>query len=279
MCKTPIDIFNKKADICLKTILFYASIDTYAVESFLLIRSGNYARTACHFDERQVFYMPKIKLKTLAYNTIRSKIVTCQYAPGTFLSEEQLTTELSLSRTPVRDALGRLEQEGLLEIRPKCGILVRPLTLNDIDMIFEVRMMYEPYVLTHYGGNLSASALREFYDIFQKWNPGKELYRDKDSFYDLDYRFHSLIMSACPNEFIRRNYDTIQTQNERFRYMTGNVSNVRLEATFKEHLAIVEPCLKGDWETAAEQLRDHLERSMSSAFQLVAKSNPGFLNV
>ena len=94
--------------------------------------------------------MPNINLKTLAYNTIRSKIVTCQNAPGTFLNEEQLTTELSLSRTPVRDALGRLEQEGLLEIRPKCGILVRPLTLNDIDMIFEVRMMYEPYVLTHY---------------------------------------------------------------------------------------------------------------------------------
>ena len=86
-------------------------------------------------------------------------------------------------------------------------------------------------------------------------------------------------MSACPNEFIRRNYDTIQTQNERFRYMTGNISNVRLEATFKEHMAIVEPCLKGDWETAAEQLRYHLERSKSSAFQLVAKSNPGFLNV
>lgn len=160
--------------------------------------------------------MPKINLKTLAYNTIRSKIVTCQYTPGTFLNEEQLTTELSLSRTPVRDALGRLEQEGLLEIRPKCGILVRPLTLNDIDMIFEVRMMYEPYVLTHYGANLSVSALNEFYDIFKKWDPNKEIYRDKDSFYDLDYRFHALIMSACPNEFINRSYDTIQTQNERF---------------------------------------------------------------
>ena len=169
--------------------------------------------------------MPKINLKTLAYNTIRNKIVTCQYAPGTFLNEEQLTTELSLSRTPVRDALGRLEQEGLLEIRPKCGILVRPLTLNDIDMTFEVRMLYEPYIL-----------------------------------------------SACPNEFINRSYDTIQTQNERFRYMTGNVSNFRLEATFKEHTAIVEPCLEGDWEKAAERLIYHLEQSKAAAFRLVAAS-------
>ena len=48
--------------------------------------------------------MPKMNLKTQAYNTIRQKIVTCEYAPGTFLNEELLTTELGLSRTPVRDA-------------------------------------------------------------------------------------------------------------------------------------------------------------------------------
>ena len=68
--------------------------------------------------------MPKINLKTLAYNAIRQKIVTCEYAPGTFLNEEFLTEDLNLSRTPVRDALGRLEQEGLIQIRPKRGIMV-----------------------------------------------------------------------------------------------------------------------------------------------------------
>lgn len=63
--------------------------------------------------------MSKMNLKTQAYNTIRQKIVTCEYAPGTFLNEELLTTELGLSRTPVRDALSRLEQEELIEIKPK----------------------------------------------------------------------------------------------------------------------------------------------------------------
>ena len=56
--------------------------------------------------------MPKTNLKTLAYNKIRQKIVTCEYAPGTFLNEEIPTEALGLSRTPIRDALGRLEQEG-----------------------------------------------------------------------------------------------------------------------------------------------------------------------
>ena len=82
-----------------------------------------------------VSVMSKMNLKTQAYNTIRQKIVTCEYAPGTFLNEELLTTELGLSRTPVRDALSRLEQEGLIEIKPKKGIIVMPLSINTINMI------------------------------------------------------------------------------------------------------------------------------------------------
>ena len=74
-------------------------------------------------------------LKTLAYTQIRRKIVSCEYAPGSNLNEEMLTSALGLSRTPVRDALGRLEQEGLVEIRPKKGVTVTPLTVTDINMI------------------------------------------------------------------------------------------------------------------------------------------------
>ena len=81
--------------------------------------------------------MSKMNLKTQAYNTIRQKIATCEYAPGTFLNEELLTTELGLSRTPVRDALSRLEQEGLIEIKPKKGIIVMPLSINTINMILK----------------------------------------------------------------------------------------------------------------------------------------------
>ena len=110
--------------------------------------------------------MPKMNLKTQAYNTIRQKIVTCEYAPGTFLNEELLTTELGLSRTPVRDALSRLEQEGLIEIKPKKGIIVMPLSINTINMIFEVRQLYEPYILLNYGNALSVERLKDLYNIF-----------------------------------------------------------------------------------------------------------------
>ena len=106
--------------------------------------------------------MPKTNLKTLAYNKIRQKIVTCEYAPGTLLNEEILTEALGLSRTPIRDALSRLEQEGLIEIRPKRGITVKSLTVSDINMIFEVRNLYEPYILKNYGYLLPVERLHGF---------------------------------------------------------------------------------------------------------------------
>ena len=95
--------------------------------------------------------MPKTNLKTLAYNKIRQKIVTCEYAPGTFLNEETLTEALGLSRTPIRDALSRLEQEGLITILPKKGLMVSGITEEDVHSMFEMRLLVEPYALRTYG--------------------------------------------------------------------------------------------------------------------------------
>lgn len=216
--------------------------------------------------------MAKINLKTLAYNTIRQKIVTCEYAPGTFLNEEILTDELHLSRTPVRDALGRLEQEGLIEIMPKKGIAVTPLSIKDINMIFEIRNLYEPYILLTYGSLLPEEKLKEFYHIFTQKNAESECFKDNDYFYDLDSAFHLMIVNACPNLYLHHNYNLIRTQNERFRHMTGNVSNNRLDDTFKEHIDIIIPCMQKDWATAAEKMRFHLEESKKATFKLVFAS-------
>ena len=213
--------------------------------------------------------MTKTNLKTLAYNQIRQKIVTCEYAPGTFLNEEILTEALGLSRTPIRDALGRLEQEGLIEIRPKRGIIVKSLTVSDINMIFEVRNMYEPYILKNYGPLLPVERLHEFYDIFLHTDSNSECFKNNDKFYQLDSDFHLMIVHSCPNVYIQNNYSLILTQNARFRYMTGNVSNNRLEDTFREHLDIIRPCLQKNWDEAAEKMLYHLEESKKSTFRLI----------
>ena len=219
-----------------------------------------------------MFIMVKTNLKTLAYNTIKQKIVTCEYAPGTFLNEEILTDELKISRTPIRDALSRLEQEGLIEIKPKKGITVTALSIKDVNMIFEIRKLYEPYILKNYGSFLDEDKLNEFYHIFSHKDANSECFQNNNYFYDLDSSFHQMIVDACPNVYLRQNYALIQTQSERFRFMTGNISNNRLEDTFREHIDIIIPCLQKDWDPAVEKLLYHLDESKRSTFKLVFDS-------
>ena len=74
---------------------------------------------------------------------------------------------------------------------------------------------------------------------------------------------------------MRQNYDLIQTQSERFRFMTGNISNNRLEDTFKEHNEIITACLQKDWPAAAERMAFHLEESKKATFKLAFDSMMG----
>lgn len=233
----------------------------------------NYRQAISEGDS--IVHMIKTNLKTLAYNSIKHKIITCRYAPGTFLNEELLTDELNISRTPIRDALSRLEQEGLIEIMPKKGISVKSLTMKDINMIFEIRFMYEPYILKTYNSTLTEEKLEEFYRIFSTPNADSEQFKNNDYYYELDSAFHQMLVDTCPNIYIKQTYSLIQTQSERFRFMTGNISNNRLEDTFREHNEIIEACLQKNWDSAESLLLLHLEESKKATFKLAFDSMMG----
>ena len=79
--------------------------------------------------------------------------------PNSFLNEDLLCEEFGVSRTPIRDALSRLEQEYLITIVPKKGFFVAPLSANEINMVFEGRLLIEPYVLLNYCKDFPADKL------------------------------------------------------------------------------------------------------------------------
>jgi len=214
-----------------------------------------------------VVYMEKIKLKTRAYTTIKDKIISCEYAPGLFLNEELLSTELNISRTPIRDALSRLEQEGLITIKPKVGITVKPLTIKDVTLCFEIRMLYEPHIIRHYGSSLDEDELEKYFKLFSYPGAKEKAYTDNE-YYQLDTDFHQMIIDICPNHYIKRRYSLIQTQSERFRFMTGNISEDRLKQTFKEHCDIISACLLKTWDKAAEHMLFHLKESKENTLLL-----------
>jgi len=74
-----------------------------------------------------------------AYQSISGWIIRGEMAPGESLTESEVANRLNMSRTPVREALHRLEQDGLVEIKPRVGAFVRSITMKDLQEIFEVR--------------------------------------------------------------------------------------------------------------------------------------------
>ena len=95
----------------------------------------------------------KPSLKLQAYQYLKTKILNCEYRPNEFLNEQKLCAEMgNISRTPMRDALGRLEQEGLITILPKKGLMVSGITEEDVHSMFEMRLLVEPYALRHPAG-------------------------------------------------------------------------------------------------------------------------------
>lgn len=207
-------------------------------------------------------------MQSKAYDFIKRKITMCEYAPNQLLSEAVLQEELGFSRTPVRAAIGRLEQEGLLKVFPKRGIVVSGFTISDISMIFEVRRLVEPYALRNYGSRLDLAEVARFSEIFYAHMQANEC----REFYQLDDQFHSLLVSVLENEYLRDLYSRIQTQNIRLRVMSGQFIESRLYHTMAEHAEIAGACLEKDWERAAIAMEKHLQYSEESSLATLLKS-------
>ena len=214
----------------------------------------------------------KKNLKQKAYETIKLKILNCEYAPNQLLNEQLLCKELgSVSRTPVRDAVGRLEQEGLLSILPKKGILVAPLSFVDINLIFEIRLLLEPYAILHYGNKIPGKDWLNFKQTIIDFSNTKQ---NNGFFYDIDNEFHHRIISATGNRYIINAFEDTQNTNHRIRVLSGNVISTRVEKTFHEHGSIISAALEQDWGKAAEAMTAHLECSRTAAYKLLINNRP-----
>ena len=205
----------------------------------------------------------KLSLKLQAYQYLKTKILNCEYRPNEFLNEQKLCAEMgNISSTPMRDALGRLEQEGLITILPKKGLMVSGITEEDVHSMFEMRLLVEPYALRTYGSGIPREQLETF----------AELMHHPDSITDFcesDDEFHELLMSTLPNKYLRSAYDRITGLNTRFRIMTGKVSMINQEQTCDEHLEILDAALADNWDSAADSLQHHLELARDKAESVI----------
>lgn len=207
--------------------------------------------------------MQKESLKNKAYNLIKTKIVNCEYPPNSFLNETLLMDEIGSSRTPIREALSKLEQENLVRILPKKGIMVSDLSINEISMIFETRILIEPYIVAHYGQLVPSDILSSMKKNFDLKNLS---HRSTNEIYVKDDQFHKLLVNSSKNLYFMRTMDYIYNQNFRLRVMTGNQNQERILASNNEHVNIIDLMLGGKFDEAGEAIKTHLEKAREASF-------------
>lgn len=213
--------------------------------------------------------MKKESLKLQAYSHIKTKILNCEYAPNTFLNEDMLGEEINASRTPIRDALSRLEQEGLIKILPKKGIVVSGLTINEINKIYETRILLECYAIKNYGAKISYEDYMVHYNNFK--NIVETSNYEGDNIFEIDDSLHKQFINATENHYFIQTYNYTHSQNYRLRILSGIRHESRIKDSSLEHLRIVEYCLKNDFNSASKEMEAHLVTAKNSAFEVILK--------
>lgn len=199
--------------------------------------------------------------KDRAYTYIKEKICTCKLMPGDFIDEKRLIDEIGASRTPIREALNKLEQENLIQIIPKKGIIVRNISAKNISDIFQVRDMIEIYCIQNFGQNLDKQEAENFKNLFIAQKVLKSEHISND------VRFHLFLTSCNKNDYVQNILQDIYWQSNRIRFLTGERLDCSIEAQ-KEHTEIISYILKDDYINACESLKIHLTLSRSRTLSL-----------
>ena len=168
---------------------------------------------------------------------IRTAIVNGGLAPGQPLRDRELAEQLGVSRTPVREALFRLESAGLVITSERGGWSVAPLTQAAIHELFEVRRLLEPLGIRRLGeadDERVRDELASFFDEFRDNIPDDRI----REYLECDHHFHNLIVSCSANRRVRYFYSLMEQQIQRGRYFLSMGYEGRVEENLEEHLAI-----------------------------------------
>lgn len=203
-----------------------------------------------------------ISLANEVYETIISQLMALKIAPGARITVDNLSRELGVSQTPIREALGRLEGEGLVHKTHLIGFSAAPqISVRQFGELYELRLLLEPNATRQAVVRLTKdklSALTEAAGVMsRRAKTGDERAR-YSQFARQDSVFHDMIMQTAGNELIR---DTLAHQHVHFHIFRLMFHSRVTEEALEEHEAIIAAFEARDAEAAERAMRTHIERS------------------
>ena len=197
-------------------------------------------------------------LKETAYQTIKKKILSNEWEPNQYLDEKMLCEVLGISRTPVREAISRLEWENLVQLIPKRGIFVTGMSVQSISEVFQARYLIEPLVFEQSLLNIDLDQIITFknttVDILQK-DPIDYL-----QLHWLDYDFHNYFTHCCRNGYLARIMDNLSDQFQRIRTLSF-YQKQRSTAGAEEHIQLCDLILSGNKAESIDALKSHIRNT------------------
>lgn len=188
---------------------------------------------------------------------LRERINRGEMTPGSLIIEPALALEFNVSKTPVRESLRQLTSEGLLQILPKKGYLVRAVSMNDVYEVIEMRILLEPHVSGQVARVHSAELIEELRSYLD--NQERLAVSDPIASMHAARQFHSALSNASRNSRIVSTLDTCLAQTARAHYVLPSMQPYMSQSgEVSEHRAILDAIERSDHESAEVRMREHL---------------------
>lgn len=214
-------------------------------------------------DERQKVNMDEfLPLRDVVFNTLRKAILTEQLKPGERLMEVHLANRLGVSRTPIREAIRKLELEGLVIMLPRKGAEVARITEKGLKDVLEVRRALDALSVELACERITQEETKRLHDAcraFEHAARGK----DVSVIATADVAFHDIIVEAAGNQRLQQLVNNLSEQMYRYRFVYIREEN-RHDKLVDEHREIYESIAKRDKQRAAAAVRLHIDNQENS---------------
>lgn len=191
------------------------------------------------------------------YRHVKSGVLDRSYEGGTLLTEGDLAEAVGVSRTPVREALLRLEAEGLLKLYPKKGALVLPVSAQEIADVIETRLLVEQHAVRKLAGAVPAALIARLEESLAEQRAHARA-GDLAAFAAADRGFHAEIVRAAGNRILAQLYDQLRDRQLRMGVATMHAEPGRVAKNIAEHTEILQVLRTGEAGQAVAAVGRHI---------------------
>lgn len=217
-----------------------------------------------------------LPLRDVVFNTLRKAILTGQLKPGDRLMEVHLAKRLGVSRTPIREAIHKLEQEGLVTMIPRRGAEVARITERSLQDVLEVRRALDALSVELACERITTEQIGELARACEQFEQATHS-GDTAAVAKADVAYHDIIVKAAGNRRLQQLVNNLAEQMYRYRFVyLKDIS--QHEMLVKEHQEILQYIRQRDKERAAQAARKHIDNQENSMIRQIRLENQSVIH-